>query len=287
MKIDTTTIYYFLEKFYQFYQQELKKHCLPSSKKVTREPSLTMAEILAILLMYNFSPCKNFKFYYLTCVNKNDFPTKVSYQRFIALIPRTFPILCLLIKNLCQDRKEGIYFIDSTSLAVCHPKRISRNKVFAGLAELGKSSKGWFFGFKLHLIIDAKGYPVDLCITRGNSDDRSVVEDLTVEVIGKLYADKGYISAELFKKLFARGLHLVTGIKKNMKNILTPLMDKTCLRKRSIIETVFDYLKNKFDLEHTRHRSACNAFVHMLSVLIAYALKPNKPSIKFNFMLPN
>ena len=201
-------------------------------------------------------------------------------------MPRTFPILCFLIKSLCHDNQEGIYFIDSTSLAVCNPKRISRNKVFTGLAELGKSSKGWFFGFKLHLIIDAKGHPVDLCITKGNCSDINVVEDLTVSMTGKLYGDKGYISADLFKKLFERSLHLVTGIKKNMKKNLMSWTDKLCLRKRSIIETVFDYLKNKFELEHSRHRSVSNAFVHILSVLIAYTLKPTKPSIKFDFILP-
>ena len=111
-------------------------------------------------------------------------------------------------------------------------------------------------------------------------------QDLTISMTGKLYWNKGYISADLFKKLFERCLHLVIGIKKNIKKNLMSWADKLCLRKRSIIENVFDYIKNKFELEYTRHRSVSNAFVRILSVLIAYTLKPTKPLIKFDVILP-
>ncbi len=139
---------------------------------------------------------------------------------------------------------------------------------------------GWFYGFKLHLVINNKGQIMALKITPGNLDDRAVLDEMTVALRGKLLADKGYISGKLFKSLWRRGLHLITGIRRNMKNQLMPLFDKLLLRKRFIVETVLDVLKSSMGLEHTRHRSATNAFVHILSCLAAYMLKPNKPPIK-------
>lgn len=99
-------------------------------------------------------------------------------------------------------------------------------------------------------------------------------------------ADKGYIKQNLSVALYERGLKMIHGIKKNMKNKLMDLNEKILLRKRSIIETVFDYLKNKMDIEHTRHRSAINAFVHIISTLVAYSLKKCKPSINFSYSIP-
>ncbi|KAA6341540.1 hypothetical protein EZS27_010657 [termite gut metagenome] len=88
------------------------------------------------------------------------------------------------------------------------------------MAEIGKSSMGWFFGFNLHLLCNERGELVNFCLTRGNVDDRNqkIFSVLNNGLFGKLYADKGYISASLFERLFDKGIHLVTGIKKNMKN---------------------------------------------------------------------
>ena len=96
---------------------------------------------------------------------------------------------------------------------------------------------------------------------------------------GLLFGDKGYISKPLFLALYKQGLKLVTGVKKGMKNCLLSLEEKIFLRKRSIVETVFDYLKNKLQLEHSRHRSPVNAFIHIIATLIAYQLNTKKPSI--------
>ncbi len=285
MKTDITTVYFFLDEFYKLYAKEMQKIELPKKKKQTRHPKITMPEILTILVMYNFSYFKNFKAYYIMGVKQSDFHNKPSYNRFIELIPRALAVLSVLLKNLCINNKNAEKFIDATLLSVCHNKRITRNKVFKGLAAIGKTTKGWGFGFKLHLIIDTKGNIANLCITKANCDDRDVVDSLTTDIIGNIYGDKGYISIKLFKKLFARGLRLVTGIKKNMNNKLMSLYDKIMLRKRSLIETVFDYLKNTFNIEHSRHRSPCNAFVHIISVLIAYSIKNSKPNISANAFL--
>ena len=138
---------------------------------------------------------------------------------------------------------------------------------------------GWFYGLKLHFVINHKGQIMALKITPGNTADSTVLDQMTKHLTGKLYADKGYISHELFKTLWQRGLHLITGIRRNMRNYLMPMADKIMLRKRFIIETVLDTLKSEMGLEHSRHRSPVNAMVHVLSCLVAYAFRTRKPSI--------
>ena len=140
---------------------------------------------------------------------------------------------------------------------------------------------GWFYGFKLHLIVNERGELITFYLTAGNIDDRKPVPHLTKALWGKLFGDKGYLSKALCNELFERGLQLVTGIRKNMQNRLVPMMDKILLRKRSLIETVNDTLKNVCQIEHSRHRSPVNFVAHLIAGLIAYAALPKKPSLKF------
>ncbi len=263
---------------------------LPNGKKPTRTTEIEHSEIMTIILLYQQSPCKNFKtFYlhYLTLLYKSEFPKLPSYTRFVALKPRVLWHLAMLLHWLCgQSENTGISYIDTTPIAVCHAKRISKNKVFAGIAKLSKSTYGWFFGFKLHMVINENGEIHSLTLTKGNVDDRIPVPNLTEKLTGLLFGDKGYIAKELFQKLFDRGLKLVTKVKKGMKNALISLNEKILLRKRSIIETVFGYLKNRLEIEHTRHRSPVNFLVHIFSTLISYSIKSKKPSISYTFFLP-
>lgn len=134
-------------------------------------------------------------------------------------------------------------------------------------------------------MINEKGEIQGLKLTKGNTDDRVPVPSMTKSLTGLLFGDKGYVKQQLFCELHARGLKLITGIKKGMKNTLVPMFEKILLRKRSIIETVFSVLKTSFGLEHTRHRSVWNAFVHILSALAAYCLIPTTPSIKISFLI--
>lgn len=268
-------IFCIVDDFCKLYEADIEKNLLCNGQKKTRTPELSMSEMVTIVIMYSLSPCKNFKFYYLTCVKKEDFCKKISYQRFIALMPRTLLILTYLVKSLF-GKSTGKYFIDSTAIAVCNIRRKSSNKVFKGIAYLGKTTKGWFYGIKLHLIINNNGEIMSITLTKGNTSDISVVKQLIKGLVGKLYGDRGYISAKLFEECFLKGMQIVTGIRKNMKNRLMSLYDKLMLRKRSLIETTFDYLKNKFNLEHTRHRSPLNFLVHIISTIIAFILRPSK-----------
>lgn len=288
MKKDITELFCTIDDFCLEVDRMEKTTKIGSYKKPTRTPKLTASEITTIILLFHRSPCKNFKYFYESYLQlyKHEFPKLVSYNRFLELMPRSFPYFLLLLASL-MDKEDKIHFIDSTPLPVCHNKRISRHKVFKDLACRGKSTMGWFFGFKLHLIINRRGRLAAVTITPGNTDDRTPVRKLVKGLKGFLFADRGYISSSLFQVLFDGGLKLVTGIKTNMKNKLMDLNEKTFLRKRSISETVNDYLKNKMNISHTRHRSSSNAFVHIFSTLVAYSLKPKKPSISEPFLIPS
>jgi hypothetical protein len=208
----------------------------------------------------------------------SEFPNLVSYSRFVELTPR---VVIPLIVYLHQQKGEvsGISFVDSTPIRVCDNKRIFTHKVFEETAQRGKSSMGWFYGFKLHLIVNDCGELLAFTLTPGNVDDRAPVEQMTREIWGKLFGDKGYISQKLFDLLLADGVQLITSLRKNMKNKLMPTWDKLLLRKRSLIESVNDQLKNISQIEHTRHRSGVNFVVNLVCGLIAYSHQPKKPSL--------
>ncbi len=287
MKKDITELYSFIDDFCKIYLEYEQRKLLPSNKQRNRCCSMSLSEMLTIIIMFHTSYAKNFKFFYksyIECMHKDDFPKALSYNRFVELMARLFIPLNMLI-HLLFGEETGIYFIDSTAIKACHNKRRYSNKVFKGLAKHSKSSMGYFYGFKLHVIINNKGEFMALKVTKGNVDDRVPVPELTKRLTGIIAADKGYIKQNLFLNLYERGLKMIHGIKKNMENKLMDLKEKILLRKRNLIETVFDYLKNKMNLEHTRHRSPINAFVHILSTLVAYSLKKNKPSTKFDFHL--
>jgi hypothetical protein len=268
----------FWKVFFPIWKQQL---LADGSIKRMRETQLSMSEIMTILIHFHQSHYRDFKAYYIEHVKANlqsEFPNLVSYNRFVELMPRALvPLLAYLRgrKGTCT----GISFVDSTPLKVCHNRRIKRHRVFAGLAERGKTSMGWFFGFKLHLIVNDQGEILAFQLTPGNVDDRKPVPKMAEKLFGKLFADRGYISKALFEQLYSEGLMLITTIRKNMKNRLMPLEDKLMLRKRSIIETINDQLKNISQIEHTRHRSFANFIVNLLAGLTAYALQEKKPSI--------
>lgn len=239
------------------------------------------SEIMTILIHFHQSHSRTFKAYYTEYVQvhlKSEFPRLVSYQRFVGLIPQML-VPMLAYQSSQYGACTGISFIDSTSLEVCHPKRISQHRVFAGQATRGKTSMGWFFGFKLHLAVNDQGELLACCLTPGNVDDRCTVPFLVKRLRGKLIGDRGYISASLTQLLFEQGLHLITRLRKNMSNRLIHLCDKLLVRKRAIIETIIDQLKNISQIEHSRHRSPTNFVVHLLAGLLAYCHQPKKPSL--------
>jgi transposase len=264
-----------------WHQQQLA--CGMCHRQRTRQ--LCLSEIMTILIAFHSSGYRNFKTYYREQVCRYwraEFPDLVSYNRFVEFMPSALLPLCAYLRS-CLGACTGISFLDSTPLAVCDNHRIAQHKVFDGVAHRGKSSTGWFFGFKLHLLFNDRGELLNIALTPGNVDDRRPVPRLVQRLFGKIFADKGYLSQPLFHQLLETlGLQLITKLRSNMKNRLVPVEDKLLLRKRAIVETIIDQLKNISQIEHTRHRSVTNFLVNLLCGLIAYCHQPKKPSLQLN-----
>jgi hypothetical protein len=248
-----------------------------------RERSLSMSEVMTILIAFHQSYYRNFKAYYCEQVLRHwrpEFPRLVSYNRFVEFIGSALVPLAVYLRECCMGECSGLSFIDSTSLEVCHNARIHNHKVFAGLARRGFTSTGWFFGFKLHLVCNDHGELLAFHLSSGNLDDRKPVPRLLKHLFGKVYGDKGYLSQPLFEHLMRTfNIQLITKLKSNMKNRIMPIFDRLMIRKRAIIETIIDQLKNISQIEHSRHRSVPNFVVNVLCGLIAYCRRPSKPSL--------
>lgn len=288
--MDFTALFVEVDDFWLAFRRGYQRRVIAGGQqRRTRQGRMSISEIMTILIAFQTSGYRDFKHFYayLRRHHRHDFPGLVSYSRFVGWMPRTTIPLFAYLMSCCRGSVTGIGFIDSTALRVCGHKRIHRHRVFAGLAAIGKTTMGWFYGFKLHLIINDRGELLAFNLTAGNADDRQPVETMARGLWGKLFGDKGYISQALFARLHARGVKLVTSLRKNMTNKLLELHEKILLRKRSLIETVNDQLKNVCQIEHTRHRSPANFLVHLIAGLIAYAKQPKKPSLNLHAASPS
>lgn len=263
-----------------------------TKKKRNRKFKMSDSEVMTILVIFHLKSYRNLKHFYLHYVCKHMremFPDCVSYNRFVELQKKVTQPLAVFMKMHCLGDCTGISFIDSTPLRVCHYKREKQHQVFKDIAKKSYGTMGWYFGFKLHLVCNDKGEIIDFMLTPASVDDRFPLKQKKFhnKLFGKIFGDKGYIGKDLFERLFVDGIHLITKVRKNMKKKAIEYMDKVILRKRAIIETVNDVLKNTCQIEHSRHRSFDNFITNMISGLIAYSFLPKKPSIKITNMLPN
>ncbi len=279
-----TDIFCLIDEFCLEYSEIVDAQLL--GNKAKRPSKMSMSEVITISVIFHLSGFRTFKHFYIFYVQKHmntEFPQTVSYNRFTELMQQSVMAMTLFLKTYALGDCTGISFIDSTPIRVCKNKRIKRNKVFKGIATTGRSSMGWFYGFKLHIIINDKGEILNFTISQANTDDRDPLknQNFIQKIFGKLFGDKGYVGQELMKNLFIDGIQLFTHIRSNMKNSLMSINDKILLRKRSLIETVNDELKNICQVEHSRHRSFENFITNMISGLIAYSFLPKKPSLKF------
>lgn len=278
-----------VDDFCQTFEPQWERQLLGNGlQKRKRDRSLCLSEIMTILIGFHQSCYRNFKAYYQDKVQvqwQAYFPGLVSYHRFVEWMPSTLLPLCANLGS-CFGSCTGISFLDSTSLKVCHNRRINQHRVFQNLAARGKTSVDWFFGFKLHVVVNDRGELLNVVMTPGNTDDRIPVPKLLQMLFGKVFADKGYVSQKLAKQLLETvGIQLITKLKRNMKNRFMSLSDRLLLRKRSIIETIIDQFKNISQIEHSRHRSPVNCLVNIVCGLIAYCHQPKKPAIAINHNL--
>ncbi len=282
--MDLTTLFCDIDDFVKALSYTNKQLLITTGKsKRGGTPKMSLSELMTIIILYHSSGFKNFKAFYFHLLNQrsSEFPKLLSYNRFIEWMPFCLIPLCSYLKTR-RGSITGISYIDSCPIAVCKNIRIPRNKVFSGLAKRGKCSMGWFYGFKLHIIVNEVGELLSFMVTKGNTDDRAPVKELCKGLSGKLFGDRGYIGKKLFEELYNDGIQLITNVKSNMKNKLIPIIDKIYLRKRFIIETINDQLKNISNIEHSRHRSPTNFLVNIIAGLISYTWQKKKPAISFS-----
>jgi len=267
-----------IDDFCIIYERDLKLKQIgkQNNRQYGCKPQLSISELMTILIMYQITKYRTFKAYYLEFIKvywKDYFPDAPSYSRFVEMIPQALvPLASFITCN--QGKKTDIYYVDATKLPVCHGLREKRHRVFNGLAGKSKTSTGWFFGLKLHVIVNSLCEIISLRVTRGNTDDRTPLLEMCEGLTGFLFGDRGYVSKQKTESLASKGLKLITTLKKNMKPVKRTRQEKDLLRHRGIIETLFDYLKNSLMLWHTRHRSPINAFAHMMACLAAWVIDP-------------
>lgn len=266
----------------EFHTYSMHKLLPAPSLQASRGPgcSLTTSEIMTILVAFQYSGYRTFKNFYNGFVGEYwqaYFPRLPSYARFITIMNRAI-IPMLLFTQMNSGKRTGIYYIDSTCLPVCLIKRSKRHKTFDAVAEYGRTSVAWFFGLKLHIVINNVGELVAFKITNGKHHDASEAASILKSLKGLAFGDKGYIGKKLFEELLQKGLKLITRQRKNMKKVPRSKYEKQLLNQRGIIETVIGHLKLHFQVWHTRHRSQINAMTHLLAALTAYTIKPLKTS---------
>jgi len=282
--IPLVEIFCLIDDFCKYFEQLTYQRSLATlHKQRNRAFTMTLSEVMTVLVLFHLTHYRTFKDFYLHCVQtslRQEFPKRVSYNRFVELMQEAVIPLVIML-HCCKGKQTGKYYVDSTKLEVCHNLRISRHKVFKDLARRGKTSTGWFFGFKLHLVLNDQGEIMSFNLTSGNTDDRAVVERLTQHLTGLLFGDRGYISKKLMRTLSSQGIEIITRLKKNMKSKPLAAFKQLLLSGRGVIETAIGQLKEICQIQHTRHRSPTNFLANLFSGLLAYVFKPHKPSVSW------
>lgn len=279
MQISAKEILNDVQKFYKLYKQNSTHKFIGRKPKPTK---INIPEITTILILYQCSGYRYFKYFYFDYLSKyyrRFFPHLPSYSWFLRLQKSALHFMIVYLQNK-KGKQTGVYYIDSCPIKVCHNKRIQKHRVYKGLATRGHHSMGWFYGFKLHIIINDEGDLMDIYFTQGNKHDRIGLEKMGKNLEGILCGDKGYLGKDLHEEFAQKKLKVITKVRRNMKQKKLNKQEKYYLRRRGIVETVIGLLKNFYQLENYRLRSVWNLFTTTLSCLLAYILKPFKPLVK-------
>ena len=232
----TTELFCLIDDFCQQFEPLLAQRMVDhqsaqedsSKRRRSRAGQMTLSEMSTVVVLFHTMHGRQFKHFYCGIVCRfmtAEFPRRLSYTRFVALMPRCAVVLTALFQTL-KGACTGLSIADATPLAVCHNLRIQRHIVFKGVAQRGKSSTGWFYGFKLHAVINQHGELLAIKVTPGNMDDRKGLLAITADLFGKLYADKGYIGKEFAQKMKDQGVDIVTRVRKNMKAVVHSEFDQ-------------------------------------------------------------
>jgi hypothetical protein len=241
---------------------------------------LSLSEVLTLNILRFYFHIFDLKAFarLANCAYKAYFPGLPNYENFQKATNRSFPFTVLLLQYLLELNRRvhrvGLFFIDSTALSVCANGNIPTHRVTKGFASRGKTSKGWFYGFKLHGACDAWGNLVSLRFSTGSGHDSKQAEPLAEGLTGLFVGDAGYLlKQEVFVRLFEKHKRILSAARKNMKRLMTEEQG-FLLRKRSIIETVWGVLKERFGLVYHLARSITGLFRHYCYSLLSKMLQP-------------
>ena len=277
-----TQIFIEVDDFLKEFQPQIQQHLLGQPRQP--DSKLHPSEIITIAICYHFSRMDCFKSYYLLWLRpklRSYFPHLPSYERFVTLKKHyLLEMFCFLSSRMAVPSPKANY-IDSKKLESCHIKRASQHKVMKGLAAKGKTSVGWFYGLKIHLIVNEFGQLCNFTITAGNIADNNedVLRTMFKNLYGRFFGDKGYLT-KLKDELRQRGVELITKRKKNMKKVQMSADQAHYLKQRGLIETVLGLLTFQTDIDHTRHRSLTGMFINLFTALIAYTYLDNTPMVR-------
>jgi hypothetical protein len=249
---------------------------LPGKASRGRSSGLTTSEWITLGIFRYALQIKDVKHFWRHIYSHyhKDFPGLPNYQNFVAGINRTTPYVILLLQwllHMNRQKTKDPFFVDATSLKVCENWRISSHKVCQDIARMGKTTLGWFFGFKLHMVVDGLGNMLSVLITPGNTDDRKFLLKLFKGLKGIAVGDAGYVSKKAFKELFEQGVLFVTVMKKNMKRLTNTWQDGL-LTMRQRIEISFSTLKYRLQQAVTLARSVAGYFSRWLYACLSYNL---------------
>jgi hypothetical protein len=240
---------------------------------------LSLAEIITLNILRFYLRIHDLKTFHRLVWNayRDYFPGLPNYENFLKATNQSLPAIVVFMKYLLfltrMGKGEGKYFIDSTALSVCETPYISAHRVTKGYASRGKSSKGWFFGFKLHGVCTKDGGLMDIFFTAGNVHDSQVIMEITKELEGVFVGDPGYLlKEEVFWELYERHRHIMSATRKNMKQVMSG-EQKQLLRDRSCIETVWGVLKERFQLVYHLARGMTGLFRHYVYSLVSFLLR--------------
>jgi Transposase DDE domain len=277
------TIYCFVDEFLgstvELLEPAIEKQRISNQNPPTKQRNLRLSEIVTLGLFRFYVGSSNWKDFYwhIRSYHSQDFPTMPSYSKFIEAINFSSPLAYFLCLSFAETFREAMpldepKLADSSKLQVCGIKREFSHKVCRHIAAKSKSSMGWFYGFKLHIVANRLMQILAVTITPGNTDDRKGLSQIWRYIFGLIVADGGYVGKEFSDLAKTLGKQLLTGVRANMKKIMTAYQHRL-LRLRQCVETVFSVLKLRFHLEITLPRSPIGYFSHYSWCLAAYQLK--------------
>jgi hypothetical protein len=241
---------------------------------------LSLQEVITLNIMRFYIKLIDEKAFYRLADQqyRSYFPRLPTYANFLKASNASLPVTLVLMHYLLllnrENEQEHTFFMDATPLSVCDNHYISSHKVTKGFAERGKTTRGWFYGFKLHGTCDARGTLLNLTFTPGNVPDNKETETITGGLEGLFVADAGYLlRKEVFEALFEAHKHILSATRKNMKRLMSAEQGKL-LRERNIIETTWDVLKERFELVYHLARSMNGLFRHYCYSIISFLLRP-------------